>query len=79
MQVIGDIEKTETDGSTTTELGVFSYEQCSRNTMAYKKKDDKWWYVQESEVTTDFEVPTEEKLSGKRKIFYFYDLPVDIP
>ena len=77
LQVIGDIEKKEADGRTTTELGVFFYEQCSRNTMAYKKKDDKWWYVQESEVIKNLGQPKEEKLSGKRKVFYFYDIPLD--
>ena len=78
LQVIGDIEKKEADGCTTTELGMFFYEQCSHNTMAYKKKDDKWWYVQESEVITNLGQPKEEKLSGKRKVFYFYDIPPDM-
>ena len=33
---------------------------------------------QESEVITNLGQPKEEKLSGKRKVFYFYDIPPDM-
>ena len=57
MQIIGDHDKEESDGSVSTEVGIFLYEQCSRNTQVYKKKDDEWWYVQESEVITTLKDP----------------------
>ena len=78
MQVIGDHDKEESDGSVSTEVGVFLYEQCSHNTQAYKKKDDEWWYIHESEVIMTLKDPREEKLSGKRRLFYFYDIQNDI-
>ena len=78
LQVIDDHDKEKSDGSVSTEVGVFLYEQCSRNTQAYKKKDDEWWYIQESEVIMTLKDPREEKLSGKRRLFYFYDILNDI-
>ena len=78
LQVIGDHDKEESDGSVSTEVGVFLYEQCSHNTQVYKKKDDEWWYIQKSEVIMTLKDPQEEKLSGKRMLFYFYDILNDI-
>ena len=78
MQVIGDHDKEESDDSVSTEVRVFLYEQCSHNTQVYKKKDDEWWYIQELEAITTLKDPQEEKLSGKRRLFYFYDIPNDI-
>ena len=78
FQVIGDHDKEETNGSVSTELGVFLYEQCTCNKEVYKKKDDEWWYVQESEVIMTVKDPCEEKLSGKRRLFYFSDILMDI-
>ena len=59
------------------ELGIFFYEHCTRNKSAFKIKDDEWWYVQEFEVVCRMAKPKEEKLSGKHKIFFFNDIPVD--
>ena len=56
-------------------LGVFFYERCVRNKKASKLNDDEWWYIMEGDIMPPLAKPTEEKLSGLRKVFYFSDIP----
>ena len=52
-------------------LGIFYYDKCMSNKDAYKKNEEKWWFVSTADVKKIIPDPSEERVSGKWKLFYF--------
>ena len=51
------------------EVGAVYYMKC-KNKIAFKKGDE-WWLIDVSDILATIPDPKEEKVSGKRSIFYF--------
>ena len=51
------------------EAGALYYMKC-KNKNAFKKGDE-WWLIDVSDILATIPDPKEEKVSGKRSIFYF--------
>ena len=52
-------------------LGCFYCDKCTRNKDAYKKNEEKWWFVSTVDFNKLIPDPSEERDSGKWKLFYF--------
>ena len=67
IQVLGD--NLRSDGQY--DIACFFYEKCTRKEDALKLNDDKWWFVKIFDVCKIIKDPVEERVSGKRKLYYF--------
>ena len=53
------------------ELACILYEKSLRMAGAYKINEEKWWYIPKHDVRECFKDPKEEKISDRRKLYYF--------
>ena len=56
------------------EYGCHFYTAGTRNKSTYRE-GDKWWFVQESEMSCRLNRPRVEKISANRTLYYFDDIP----
>ena len=52
-------------------LGASTMTNVQGTQMHTKKNEDKWWFVPTSEVKKLIPDPSEERVFGKRKLFFF--------
>ena len=57
------------DNTISYDVGAIYYTRC-KNMKAFKRGDE-WWLIDVSDIISTISDPKEEKLSGKRSIFYF--------
>ena len=73
FQIIGDHKRK--NGKY--EYGCCFYTAGTRNKSAYRE-GDKWWFVQESEMSCRLNRPRLEKISANRTLYYFDDIPTQL-
>ena len=56
------------------EYGCHFYTAGTRNKSAYRE-GDKWWFVQEADMSHRLNTPRVEKISANRTLYYFDDIP----
>ena len=56
------------------EYGCRFYTAGARNKSAYRE-GNKWWFVQEADMSCRLNRPRVEKISANRTLYYFNDIP----